>query len=130
MRGYIFFIILVLFISSAYASAVNISSVSSIGGSGLISVPRNVVQVLSITFLSQGTPTQSGTFNGLSLTLTSTIPGTYTIYVTIYVNGAFVTSQTIPNVSLSATPVSINTNSFSSQILDNLPVEVDVVATG
>jgi hypothetical protein len=120
---------LVFFASSAYAASVGMSGVSAAGGTGQVALPTNVVQVEKIMFYHSGSLTTNGQFNQLKLSLTASTSGTYTIYTTVLVNGAFAVSTTNTGVSLSSTATVVTTSTFTTQTQLGNTVEVDVVAT-
>lgn len=129
-RYFLILIGLTLFASSAYAGAISMTGVKSVGGTGINALPTNVVQVTGITYLVSGVASTNGQFNQLTLTLTASAAGTYTVYATVYVNGVLISSQTLSNVALSSTAASFNTGTFATQTSAGKTVEVDLVATG
>ncbi|MDG6899972.1 MAG: hypothetical protein JRN13_05960 [Nitrososphaerota archaeon] len=130
MRYAHFFVILgsLMLATSVYASSINVTFVSSISGSGAVAVPSNVVQVTGVTLLNGGASTTTGAFDQVQLDLQASLSGTYSVYVSIYVNGAFQSTQLVSGVALNPTGTA-TTNTFTAITPGSSPVEVEVIAT-
>jgi hypothetical protein len=122
-------IAMVVFATSAYATALTMTSSNVMSmGTGSAALPTNIVEVPFEQFLNNG-GASTGNFNQVRVHVTASVSATYTVVITVYVNGAFVTSYSSSH-ALSGTSTTITTSTFTTQTLRGNTVEVDVVATG
>lgn len=113
----------VLVVASAvmlgYAAAISVQSVNQLGGTGSVNVPKTDVRVLRV----QVPPT---TINTVSLLVSATLTGTYTVSVRVTVGACTATGST--TLTLSPTPTSFNV-AVSPSCTFNNPATVTVVVT-
>lgn len=119
---------LILFVGAAYATSIAASNVRAVGGSGQVAVPTGVVQVTGISLYNGATLTTTGAFNNVHLSLTSSVGGTYKVYIAIYVGGVLQNSLLAGTVTLSPSGT-LTSSTFAMITPATSLVEVDVTVT-
>jgi len=112
-------LVLASFVMIGYAVVISVQAVSQLGGTGVVNVPKTDIRVLRV----QVPPT---TINTVTLTMSSTVSGTYIVSVTVNVGACTATGSI--TVTLSSTPTT-TTVSLSPSCNFNNPARVTVVVT-